>query len=329
MFILTACGGGDTSKSPEEVIQNWKASIEETHSIDMEIDMNMKGQDSEDNIDFTLNADAKVDRRKDAEPEMDIALKINGSLNASGQVWDGDLKAQLKTLGQNFYFKVDELDSNDPSIEQAKAMIEPYKGKWQHLASDFVPEGLRGLQEKDAETLQLEADLKNLFVNTKIFDVTKEYGVEKLNGNNVYHYGVKINKEGAADYVRKASRLTGEELTDAEVIEAIAFADSVTNMELWIGTKDYYLYKGVLALSGGAVEGGAESEISLTYTANSYNQDLGIEAPADFDEFNPLTLFMQMQGGIDPAMMEGGEDFDLEAMEGLEGLGDNFMMEEE
>ena len=322
MFILTACGGGDTSKSPEEVLQSWKASIQETHSMDMEIDMSMKGQDSEDNIDFNLNADAKIDRRKDADPEMDIALKLNGSLNTSGQVWDGDLKAQLKTLGQNFYFKVDEIDSSDPSIEQVKTMLEPYKGKWQHLASDFVPEALRGLQEKDAETLQLEADLKDLFVNTKIFDVTKEYGVEKLNGNNVYHYGVKINKEGAADYIRKASSLAGEDLTDAEVAEAVVFADSITSMELWIGTKDYYLYKGTLALSGGAIEGGAASEINLTYTANSYNQDLRIEAPDDFDEFNPLTLFMQMQGGIDPAMMEGDEFSDEE-------FEDDFMMEEE
>lgn len=331
LFILTACGGDDSSKSPEQVLQSWKATIKDTQSVDMGVDMRMKGKDSGDNIDFNLNAKAKLDRRKDAEAKMDVALNLAGDLNASAQQWSGNLKAQIRTIGENFYFKVDEIDATDPNVEQIKTLLEPYKGKWQHLASDFVPESIRGLQEKDAEALQLESDLKDLFVNTKIFNVTKEYGIEKLNGNNVYHYGVKVSKEGAAEYVRKASSLTGEELTDAEVKDAVTFADSITGMELWIGTKDYYLYKGVLTLSGDStIEGEADSEIILTYSANSYNQNLNVETPSDFDEFNPLTLFMQMQGGVDSAMLEEDEvNLDIENMEGLDELEDGAMMDEE
>lgn len=292
-FSLTACGGG--TESPETVIQKFKDTAKDIKAADFSVAVTMKGVDQEDNIDFNLSGDIKLDRREEVERKADADLKAEGVLNAGGKSLDGRLNLKIRTIGENFYFNLMALEANDPGLENLKPVIEPLEKKWQHLASDFIPENIRELQQKDPETLEKEAQLKNLFVNTKLFDVTKEYGVESLDGKKVYHYGLRINKDGFKTYTRKAAAINGREMTDAEVEEAALFVDSVRNMEMWIGVKDYYLYKGAATLSSEAIEKGVSSEVSVAYTARSYDTDMNIEPPAEFEEFNPITLLMGLQ----------------------------------
>ncbi len=294
LFFLNACSSAP-AQSAEEVIDNFKAQIKEIKSVDMSVDISMTGEDAGDNIGFSLKADAKLDRQDQSDRKADLDIRLDGSLNAGDQSMDGKAHLQAVSLGEELYFNIDEFSSTDESTKKFETLLEPYMKKWQHLASDFVPEDIKKLQKKDEETLQKEAQLKELFISTKLFEVTKEYGVEKLNGNKVYHYGVKLDKEGVKEYVKKASSINGRELTTDEVEEASLFADSVTNMELYIGEKDYFLYKAVVQLSGTSPEDGVTTNIDLTYIANSYNQDLKIAAPSEYEEFNPLSLLMGLQ----------------------------------
>ena len=293
-LFLSACAPSGT-ESAEDVIQNFKATAKDIKAADFSVDLAMKCVDEGDNIDFNLTADIKLDRREGAERKADADLKVDGSLNAGGKNLDGSVNVKIRTLGEEFYFNLMSLEANDPSVEKYKPLLEPLEKKWQHLSSDFVPESIKGLQQKDAETLEKEKQIKELFVNTKLFDVTKEYGVESLNGKKVYHYGVSLNKSGLKQYIRKVAAINGQEMTDVEVEEQTVFADSITNIEMWIGTKDYYLYKGALTMEGEDAMENVSSEISLTYTANSYDTELSIEAPADFEEFNPISLLMGLQ----------------------------------
>ncbi len=302
-LFLSACAPSGT-ESAEDVIQNFKATAKDIKAADFSVDLAMKGVDEGDNIDFNLTADIKLDRREGAERKADADLKVDGSLNAGGKNLDGSVNVKIRTLGEEFYFNLMSLEANDPSVEKYKPLLEPLEKKWQHLSSDFVPESIKGLQQKDAETLEKEKQIKELFVNTKLFDVTKEYGVESLNGKKVYHYGVSLNKSGLKQYIRKVAAINGQEMTDVEVEEQTVFADSITNMEMWIGTKDYYLYKGALTMEGEDAMENVSSEISLTYMANSYDTELSIEAPADFEEFNPISLLM----GLQIPMMSGEEE---------------------
>ncbi len=311
LFALTACAPGAT-ESPETVIQKFKSTAKDIKAADFSVELAMKGEEKEDSIDFNLTSDVKLDRRENVERKADIDLKIDGVMNAGGKSLDGQLALKIRTLGEDFYFNLMSLEANEPALEEYKPVIEPYKKKWQHLASDFVPENIRELQQKDPETIKKEEQLKELFVNTKLFDVFKEYGVESLDGKKVYHYGVRINKDGFKTYTRKAASINGQELTDAEVEEAAQFADSITNMEMWIGIKDYYLYKGVVIMASQAGDQGVSSEVDLTYTANSYDTDMNIEPPAEFEEFNPITLMMSLQM---PMMMEEDEEGAEEGME--------------
>lgn len=330
IFLLSACSS-DEAKSPEDVIQNFKATAKDIKAADFSIALTMKGSDEGDNIDFNLTADIKLDRREGEERKADADLKVDGSLNAGEKNLDGSVNVKIRTLGEEFYFNLMSLEANDPSVEKYKPLLEPLEKKWQHLSSDFIPENIKELQQKDAETLKKEKEIKELFVNTKLFDVTKEYGIESLNGKKVYHYGVSVNKSGLKQYIRKVAAINGQEMTDVEVEEQTVFADSITNMEMWIGTKDYYLYKGGLTMAGEDAAENVSSEIALTYMANSYDTELNIEAPAEFEEFNPISLLMGLQmpdeitdedAVVDNGALEG--DLSTEADETLE----DYKMEE-
>ena len=301
LFVLNACSSDN--EPAEVVIGKFKQAVKQVKSVDMSLNAAMKGKDAQDNIDFSLSANAKIDRLSADERKADIDVKLSGALASGGQNLDGKLSIRIVTLGEEFYFNLGEFNSSDPSTDKYEKLLAPYLTKWEHLSKDFVPDNVKKLQQTDAATLASEEALKDLFINTKLFDVTKEYGVEKLDGNKVYHYAVKLDKEGVKEYIKKASVIDGTEKTDQEVTDAAAFVDSVANMELWIGTSDYYLYKAQVDMSGQNTEGGATSTISITYTAKSYNSDLKIVKPEGSEEFNPITLLMglQLDSGTAPA----------------------------
>jgi hypothetical protein len=276
VLVLTACNGGG-GESPEKVMEKFQAAVEEIYAADAKVTVSMKGTDDQGDVDFKLVADFQFDRPDKGDRKADIDLEVTGALKAGEQTLDGDLDLKLRTIGDEFYFKLGKLESSDPSVENFMPLIEPFKGKWMHLSKDFIPESLRELQEKDPAALEKEEQFKKLFAESNLFEIDKEFGVETVNGKKTYHYSVRLNKEGLKEYVRKSAAL-----------------------------KDYYLYKAIVELSGAETVSAVDSTISLSYEAKSYNKKLNISVPADAEEFNPLA--MMLGGQIpDPAMLEGLE----------------------
>lgn len=311
-FILNACSKTE-SLPAAQVISNFKNTVKTIDSVDMNLAAVMKGKENTDNIDFNLTSNIKVDRMNEKR-NGDISLKIGGSLDAGGQKLDGNLDVRMVSVGDEFYFNISKFDSSDPNTEKIETALKPYMSKWEHLSSDFIPQNIKDLQKTDPEAKQKEDQLKDLFINTPMFEVTKEYGMEKVDGNSVYHYGMKLNKDAVKDYIKKAAVINGMEKTDQEVEDASTFVDSVTDLQMWIGTEDFYLYKGVATLSGGSAENNASSTIDLTFTAKSYNKDLQIKTPEGAEEFNPITLLMGLQLGSDSSDESAPDTEDKDAV---------------
>lgn len=294
IFALTACDSF-TPESSKDVVQKFKKATTEIKAADFAVEGTMTGLDKQDKVDLNIGVGAKFDRREGVDRKGDLKLKLGGMMSAAGKSLSGDLDVEIRTLGDNFFFNISKLNADDPAMEKYKEVIDGYRGKWLKLSSDFIPESLKQFQKKDEKALERENQLKDLFVGIDLFDVNKEFGVESLNGKKVYHYGIKLNEAGLKDYARKSARVDGREMSDAEVDQSVAFASTVTNAEVWIGTEDYYPYKGMLTLSGGEAEGMGKSKLEVTFTGNSYNVDPKIVSPENPESFNPITLMMQLQ----------------------------------
>ena len=306
LFMLSACSGG--VKPSKEVMKKFKENLVKIESSDMSLALKVKGEDLTDKADFTLNINGKFDGKDKKTTKADLSLSAKGSLKASTNSLSGDVGLKLITVGKDLYFNITKFDSSDASAASIKTALQPYQNKWQHLASDFIPKKIQQLQVKDEETLKKEKQLQALFVSTTLFDVTKEYGIEKLNGKKMYHYGLRFNKSGLKDYIQKASVINGNTMTSTEIDNTVKVADSITKMEVWIGAKDFYVYKGVLDISSKNVTSKVNTDASFTYTAKSYNKNLKITAPKDSKEFNPLMLLMGMQMGASSTGSTGAID---------------------
>jgi hypothetical protein len=326
IFFLAACGTGG-SESPEDVMAKLKQNMTEIKSADFSGDIGIMGSSEGETVDFDVDAALKFDRNDDENRKMEIGLKTNGTMSAVEKTVDANVDFEFKSVGDEYYLRLSQFDSTDESMEQLKPLLASYMGKWLRISPDFIPEDLRGLQEKDAETLAREQQLKDLFIETKLFSVVKEYGIETLDGKKVYHYGVELTEKGIQDYIRGSALIEGREVTEEDIAEASKVATYLKGAELWVGTEDYYPYKFTVkidseALAPEAADEDADMEITVMLKGSGYNQSISIQAPADSQEFNPLELMMtysmmNMAGSTD---MEGMTDEEKAAlMEMMEG----------
>ncbi len=319
-LFLASCGGGD--ESPEQVIEKFKENVTEIESGDISTEIIMKGADDQDAIDFSADVFIKFDRQTLEDRKVDVNVVLSGIMQTAGQVFEGDADFTIRSLADQYYLRLDELKITGETMKQFESTIEKYADKWLLLDSDFIPEDIRQLQQKDEETLAKEKQLKQLFVESKIFYVDKEYGIENVNGEKVYHYGIKFDEDGVKDYIRKAAIIDGRALTETEVEEAAKLATYITNAELWIGTDDYFLYKGVADLTGGVVEDEVDMGVKILMEGKDYNKDIEIVAPEDAEDFDPLELLMAYSNSDSETEdgnlnMPGGQPTEEELLEAI------------
>jgi hypothetical protein len=290
LLLLASCG--KPTESPEDVIQKFKEQATEINSGDISADVTMKGTDAEDAIDFTANANFKFDRNDPEDKKADIKFALSGMLKTAQQSLDGEVDFNLRTIASDYYILLDKLDFSSEQMKSLEPILEKYIGNWLHVSDEFIPENVRQMQEKDEATLAKEKQLKQLFVDTDLFTVTKEYGVENVNGQKAYHYGIQFDENGVQDYVRKAAVIDGRELEEDDIKESSKIVSYVESADIWIGASDYYLYKATAHLTGGFTETEADMSIDVTVEGSDYNRPVKITAPADSEEFNPLELLM-------------------------------------
>lgn len=320
LFLLASC---DTpTETPEDVIRQFKEQTTEIESGDISAEVVMNGTDDQDAIDFTAEFDLKFDRHDQEYRKADIKVSMSGMMKTAEQALDGDIDFNIRTIGEDYYILLDKLESNSENMASIQPIVDGYVGKWLHIADDFIPQNVRQFQEKDEETLAKEKQLKQLFVDTDLFIVTQEYGVESVNGKKTYHYGIQFNEPGVQEYIRKAAIIDGRDLTEAEIEEASKVISYVDNVELWIGVKDYYLYKATAYLTGGLAEDDVDMNITVTFEGDDYNRSIKVSAPTEAEEFNPIELLMAystVSMGIDDVdASESDTDDMIKAIEDFE-----------
>jgi len=295
LVTLSACN--KALEDPEVVMDKAKEAIVSVTSGQVDITASMKGNNGEEGLSFSGEIDLAFDKSEKGNRKMDLGVDVSGNMQAADKILDGDLDLNFITVDQEYYIKLNALESSDESLTAVQPFVKIYLGKWLHIAEDFIPQDIRELQDEDAAMELKKKQLEDLFVDTDLFTVTKEYGIEKLNGQNVYHYGLAVNMDGFKEYISKAAIIDGRELTAQEVEEAVKILSYIKEAELYIDTEDYYILKSVFLFSGEALaEAGANLTVEIIVEGSDYNKSIDITAPKDSEEFNPLNLLMGLGG---------------------------------
>jgi hypothetical protein len=311
IFVLSACG--ESLESPEVVIDKAKQAIVDISSGTVDVSAEAEGKNGTDDLLFEGGMELTFDKSDAENQKLDLHIMLSGNLQAGEKSLDGDLDVNFVTVDKEYYVKLNKLSSSDESLTSIQPFIDLYIGKWLRIAEDFIPENIRELQGQDEAIMLKKKQLQDLFVETTLFDVVKEYGVENLNGEKVYHYGLQPNIGGFKDYMAKAAIIDGRELTAQEIEEAVKVLSYIKEAELYIDVDDYYVLRSIFLFSGAALseEADANLEVEIVIDGSDFNKSVSVKAPEGAEDFNPLNLMMGF-GGV-PTMPDGTEG--LEEME--------------
>lgn len=165
--------------------------------------------------------------------------------------------------------------------------------------------------ERPSITKEQQKKLRQILFNPELFIITETLPSEKIQGVSTYHYAYTVDKNKAFAALLDAQNVLKEIYVDESDPDAWLKEDELKNVvavgekviesisgEIWIGKKDYYLYKSTtnMKLSGY----GAEVEVSIVAENGDFNQPVTVQAP---DSYKTLEQAMEdLFGGFADSM---------------------------
>ena len=134
-------------------------------------------------------------------------------------------------------------------------------------------------QEGESEFNQINI-VKELFKDKDMYVVQEEIGDEKIDNKEMYHYIVKPNKEKIEALLQENFGDNSEGSLNVGTLANDSLKGSLDDLmfDIWIGKKDYYVYK----IKAEAESGKFEMNLS------NFNKSFSIEAPEDFKTLEDL-----------------------------------------
>jgi len=307
--------------SPEEVLSEMTDKMEDLNSFHADVNLAVGGASFnlsgvQGNLDLGLDLSLDVDK-EDIE-NMKSKGNVDVSLKAEGISVTGSLG--LIGIGNELYLKLDTI----PNIGAYSLIFNQLKGQWikidqetlDGLSNSYIStEGLSNMNEQK----EMEKELIDLFTGRKFYEVKEELKSESISGEMTYHYLVSLDKEEIKmvipemiDIIGKYSEVSEgetekakEELPDMidEFFEKMGDFDA----EVWIGQKDYYLYKMEIDKEidfsefGNSAPDGTLS-FSLGMVLSEFDKDFVIEPPQDYRNFQEIMSEIMMNLFMQPEM---------------------------
>lgn len=267
---------------------------------------------------FSVGVDSEFDVGTKGKEKVKLALDLSGEGTSSDLSGKGNIKAELVVLEEvkTLFLKLIELKATsekEPALQsQIDLMTQQYMGQWWKFP---VPEGssMFGYETMNSNmNADQEAKIKDLVQRTDFFNVTKDYGVEKVNGVDTYHYGVELNVDNTINFAKEVSKIMGETFTATDEQEMRDGLKKVTLAgELWIGVQDKFVYKGKLDVNVNDPEQNTQMTVSGEMTLDA-TKAVSISEPAGAKDFqvpgmSPTTMPEVSPSAGDDSMMEYGQ----------------------
>jgi hypothetical protein len=316
---LTGC----LKLSPQKVIKKMLAEMSEVDSFSLDLNAEIDGSfpgvtslqmpgDSLEEGSIAVRVDGDFSSKK----EDSVAYAMNVEINYNvGEEAEG-VKGAFRYLDSNFYANLSEV----PNIGFAD--LSTLKDIWYR----FDMNSFDSTKSEDSSTELSDAQMKKFKKLVKKIDflkITEDYGVENLEGADVYHFAAKIDKKEMKKFAIETTKimedrdLSGEELDDLsnsldawEEIEA----------ELWIGKKDYLLYR-VMANGESKTDEAGSKSYEVTANLSDFDHNREIVKPENVREFDMMSLFMPSFSNLEG--MEGlstSSSGNVNSLQGIEGI---------
>jgi len=325
--------------NPEQVITKMMDSMKEVKTVEekMEFELNFEVNEQDgDAPEFaalfskgkmTGTIEGKSDETDKKNPKVDISMNIGVEI----AMFPFDLGIQLRTLSQEeIYFKISEIPAmlalmapaDFSSLQDNWIQVNFETLKQEYKDNPEVLEMLSGYSSSMSEE-EIE-EIEKIFYKPQLFVVKKDLGSKKVNGVDTYHYAVGFDydqlEQMAFELINYFAEKSEGDMDEEELAKMREeFTKSFSELkegieklegELWIGKKDFLLYKYVFYGEGDIEEGEMSITASLKGESKNFNKPVEITAPAEFktiqdvikelEASNPYSGMMPIDDGTTP-----------------------------
>jgi len=277
-------------------------------------------------IDFDSDTDqTNVDNLKD-QVKFNFTIKMAGSAPIV-------LSAEGKLFKEDIYFKINEIPFPFNMIFSTGQMA--IANKWiRYNGQEFMDILVDYAEKKSIDKLEIQKlkkqrdiakqnagmnekfaqEIKKMLQEKKVIIPVKELKEENINGVKTYHYLAELNTEALKNFISQvydlmekqnldsgAENMTEEKKAAREEMNVFLEKIGVIKFDIWIGKKDFYIYKikGEKTISPQQFDVESEEKgnvkISFEYEQSKFNQPVVIEMPTDYENFGKLfTDFMDV-----------------------------------
>jgi len=233
-------------------------------------------------VKFSLatNGDFDIATKGDEKVKVNLSFDLN-TKTPEGNPSSGKMAIDLIYLMKKLYLNLKDLQVNLPEFEQYKSFIDPLKNNWYFIDTSKANNPVTAeVSIENKLTPEQEAKIKELLSKTDLFKVTKDLGNTTLNGVEMYHYAVALDKNSIIPFMKEVSPIIKEPFTsenEKEVQDGLQKMDM--SGEMWIGVKDTNLYRlmGSIAMNNPSEKSTGTISIDLTLDPN---KTVSIQAPA-------------------------------------------------
>ncbi len=289
---------------PTKVIDEMTVRMGKLKVLHSEGKIDFHAKDVEKPISFSVNSKVDEDRRDPQNPKAQMISEILIKPK-EGEISIG---IENKTIGKTSYYRLTKLTfpkkEIPPEIEKTIDLaIKMIKDKWFKIDQESIVRGLRKIggmvgeepppeiEEQFGKLSEIQEKfqkkMEELLKGRKFFLPKKELPDEKIGREKLYHYVVSLNKEEVKKVIlemnKAMSEIMGEAIEEEKIKEFQKELDeffekiSEIEAEIWIGKKDFYLYK---------IKG--EKEIDLQKIEPKEKGRMIIKMEIDFSGFDQL-----------------------------------------
>jgi hypothetical protein len=294
---------------PEEVMEKMISEMEKVKTSQGKMEFSLIGS-NEGRLELRLDLEGKADFSQPEKPRSEGSFSV--IFEAGNGVEDKfALVGEMKNLDETSYLKLTTLLSPffpmscDPSqIKDCLADIYPdpsqLKNQWLKIdrASiiDLLNLMLMGMVPPEMEKIiqmKIQEGMKKILTGKKLYLVKEELPDEKIDETKVYHYLVSLNKEEILNIIPEIGKVIEETMwreygiapTKEKIKEVLDKVGEIEG-EIWIGKKDYLLYrlKGEKSIDLSKFDEKGTVSIKFNLENSQFNQPVKIEAPSEYKD---------------------------------------------
>ena len=320
IVLLSIVGGGILSysqgwlsSSPEDVLSTAIQNMSENKTWHSEAGIMISAESEGETSTVFLNMQENTDKTDIENPKSDI--KFDAELEMEGMSFS--VGAEMKALGQkDIYFRITTIPAL-PFLDMLGIDFDQIKNQWIKIDEEYF--------ENSLNQNEVGQEIIELFADKEILIIGEEFGDEKIDNINCYHYLVSLNKEELAIIIPELleiimqNDLSFEEFSEAEKQETLnemisnfdEFLKKIgdINFGVWIGKKDkqFYQFQIQKEINAGELYGedmGIDGNVNIDFKMNfsEFNKEMDIQSPEEYKSLDEVF----------PTEMFGGEMLELE-----------------